>query len=94
MIDLSWLNEPVRRAAVIKAAITILAVAGVSLTTTQQDAIQNFAAAGAFLIAAFGVFDFKVLRNKVTPVADPALPVNTVVNIVDSRGYHVDQVTL
>jgi len=85
MIDLSWLREPVRRTAVIRAAVTLLAVVGVSLTTSQQDAIQNFAATAVVLITAFGLFDEKVLRSAVTPVGDPVLPIGTPVNNLSSK---------
>lgn len=67
MPDLSWLNEPVRRAAVVKAVITILSLVGVAVTSSQEDSINNFLAAGVLLITAFGLFDWTKLRNRVIP---------------------------
>lgn len=65
--DLSWLNEPVRRAAIIKAAITLLSVAGVVITSSQEDAINNLIAAVVILITVFTGFDWTKLRGRVRP---------------------------
>lgn len=67
MPDLSWLNEPVRRAAVVKAVITLLSIVGVAITTSQEDAINNFIAAAVILISVFGIFDWTKLRGRVKP---------------------------
>lgn len=86
MIDLSWAREPVRLKAVIQSVITLLAVVGVALTSTQQDAIQNFAATAVVLITAFGLFDAKVLRNKVTPSDAPTVTEGTTVTVTTPPG--------
>ncbi len=93
MPDLSWLTEPVRLAATIKAVITLLTIAGIALNTSQQDAIQNFATAGVALASIFGVFDWIKLRNQVTPAQNPVVEAGTPV-VVTQLGEIMHTVTV